>query len=55
MKLKVKEIKQMSIRIILADDHAVLRHGLSKAFQNEPDFEVVAQAKDGRTTVDLVR
>ncbi len=45
----------MSIRIILADDHAVLRHGLSKAFQNEPDFEVIAQAKDGRTTVELVK
>jgi two-component system, NarL family, response regulator NreC len=45
----------MSIRIILADDHAVLRHGLSKSFQNEKDMEIVAQAKDGRTTVELVR
>lgn len=45
----------MSIKIILADDHAVLRHGLSKAFLNETDMEVVAQAKDGRTTVELVR
>lgn len=45
----------MSIKIILADDHAVLRHGLSKSFQNEKDMEVIAQAKDGRTTVELVR
>lgn len=45
----------MSIKIILADDHAVLRHGLSKAFLNETDMEVIAQAKDGRTTVELVR
>jgi len=45
----------MSIKIILADDHAVLRHGLSKSFQNEQDFEVIAQAKDGRTTVELAR
>ena len=45
----------MSIRIILADDHAVLRHGLSKAFQGEKDIEIVAQAKDGRTTVELTR
>lgn len=45
----------MSIKIILADDHAVLRHGLSKSFQNEKDFEVVAQAKDGRTAVELAK
>ena len=45
----------MSIRIVLADDHAVLRHGLSKSFQNEKDMEIVAQAKDGHSTVELVR
>jgi RNA polymerase sigma factor (sigma-70 family) len=45
----------MSIKIILADDHAVLRHGLSKSFQNEKDMEVIAQAKDGRSTVQLVK
>jgi DNA-binding NarL/FixJ family response regulator len=45
----------MSIKIILADDHAVLRHGLSKCFQNEKDMEVIAQAKDGRSTVELVK
>jgi two-component system, NarL family, response regulator NreC len=45
----------MSIKIILADDHAMLRHGLSKSFQNEKDMEIVAQAKDGRTTVELAK
>ena len=45
----------MTIKIILADDHAVLRHGLSKSFQNEKDMEVIAQAKDGRSTVELAR
>jgi len=45
----------MSIRIILADDHTVLRHGLVKSFQNEKDMEVIAQAKDGRSTVELVK
>jgi two-component system response regulator NreC len=45
----------MSIKIILADDHAVLRHGLSKSFENEKDIEVVAQAKDGRTTIELAK
>lgn len=45
----------MSIRIILADDHVVLRHGLSKSLQTEKDMEVIAQAKDGRSTVELVK
>jgi DNA-binding NarL/FixJ family response regulator len=45
----------MSIRIILADDHTVLRHGLSRSFQNEKDMEIIAQAKDGRSTVELVK
>jgi two-component system, NarL family, response regulator NreC len=45
----------MSIKIILADDHAMLRHGLSKSLQNEKDMEVIAQAKDGRTTVELAK
>ena len=45
----------MSIRIILADDHAIVRHGLSRSFQQEEDVEVIAQAKDGRSTVELVR
>lgn len=44
----------MSIRIILADDHVVLRHGLSKSLQTEKDIEVVAQANDGHTVVQLV-
>jgi two-component system response regulator NreC len=43
----------MSIRILLADDHAVLRHGLSKALQAESDMEVIGLAADGLTAVDL--
>ena len=45
----------MSIRIILADDHAILRHGLSKAFEKESDIEIIGQANNGHTAVDLVR
>src|SRR5512145_1563171 len=45
----------MSIRIVLADDHAIVRHGLSRAIQQEDDMEVVGQASDGHTTVDLAR
>ncbi len=45
----------MSIRIILADDHIILRHGLSKSLQMEKDIEVIAHANDGRTAVQLVQ
>jgi len=44
----------MSIRVILADDHAIVRHGLSKLLQQE-GIEVVAQAQDGHSTVELTR
>ncbi len=45
----------MSIRIILADDHAILRHGLSKLIQQQSNMEVIAQAGDGHSIVDLTR
>jgi DNA-binding NarL/FixJ family response regulator len=45
----------MSITIIFADDHAILRHGLSKSFQQEEGFKVVGQAKDGRSAVELAK
>jgi DNA-binding NarL/FixJ family response regulator len=45
----------MSIRVLLADDHAIVRHGLSRAVQQEQDMEVIGQAEDGLTTVELTR
>jgi DNA-binding NarL/FixJ family response regulator len=45
----------VSIRIVLADDHAIVRHGLSRSFQSESDIDVVGQARDGHTTVEIVR
>lgn len=35
-----------SVRIVLADDHTVVRSGLQLLLDKEPDFEVVAQAGD---------
>jgi DNA-binding NarL/FixJ family response regulator len=43
----------MSIRILLADDHRIMREGLRSLIENEPDMKVVAEAADGRTTVQL--
>ena len=45
----------MSIKIILADDHTIVRHGLSRSFQQETDIEVIGQAKDGLSIVELAR
>lgn len=36
-----------TIRILLADDHDIVRKGLSLVLQQEPDFEVVGEARDG--------
>jgi len=45
----------MSIRIVLADDHTILRQSLLKSFKQESDIEVVGQAKDGRSTIEMVQ
>jgi two-component system response regulator NreC len=45
----------MSVRVILADDHTIVRHGLSKLLQQEEGMEVIAQAQDGYSTVELTR
>lgn len=41
----------MSIKIILVDDHKILRQGLRTMLEKIPDMEVVAEAEDGRTVV----
>ena len=38
-------------RVLLADDHALVRHGLRMILDAEPDFEVVAEASDGQEAV----
>src|SRR5210317_1314967 len=43
----------MSIRIVLADDHTIIRYGLCRAFQQVPDVDVIGQAEDGISTVKL--
>src|SRR5690349_7058645 len=43
------------IRIAVADDHPIFRDGLCKLLALEDDFEVVAQASDGRQVHDVVQ
>jgi len=45
----------MSIRILLADDHKIMREGLRSLLEKKPDIEVVAEAEDGRKAVQLAR
>jgi two-component system response regulator NreC len=41
------------IRILLADDHTIIRSGLKLLLEQQPDFKVVAEASDGREAVQL--
>jgi len=45
----------MSIKILLVDDHRIMRAGLRSLLEKESDMKVVAEASDGRTAVRLVR
>ena len=40
------------IRILLADDHTLMRRGLRLLLESQPDFTVVAEAADGRQAVE---
>lgn len=41
------------IRVVLADDHAVVRKGVREFLEDEPDIEVVGEAGDGQQAVEL--
>lgn len=43
------------VRILIADDHAIIRRGLKTLLEHEADFEVIGEAADGRGAVELAR
>jgi two-component system nitrate/nitrite response regulator NarL len=43
------------VRIVIADDHPILRDGLRKLLEAEPDFVVVGEARDGHEAMEQVR
>ena len=45
----------MSTRLMIVDDHEVVRMGLRAALEVEDDFSVVAEASDGQQAIDRVR
>ena len=44
-------IEKVMIRVLIVDDHAVVRSGLRKVVESEPDMEVVGEAGDARNAV----
>src|SRR4030065_304915 len=47
-------MKNQPIRVILADDHAVVRAGIRQLLQHAEDIEVIAEAEDGAMAQDLI-
>ena len=45
----------MPIRIVIADDHAVVRQGLKMFLQDDGDFEVIAEAQNGSEALALAK
>jgi two-component system, NarL family, response regulator NreC len=45
----------MTLRVLLVDDHQIVREGLRALLDGEPDIEVVGEAQDGRTALQIAR
>src|SRR5512141_2734147 len=51
---EARENRKGTVRIVIADDHPIVRDGLKKLLLLEDDFEVVGEAGDGREVLDKV-
>lgn len=51
----VSQIQSSKVRILLADDHAVMRQGLSNILNEKEDFEIVGEAVNGQEAVRLAK
>ena len=45
----------MSISVLLVDNHRIMREGLRSLLGRQPDLDVVGEAEDGRTAIQLAR
>ena len=43
------------VRVLLADDHTLVRTGIRRILEGEPGIEVVAEAADGAHALEMVR
>ena len=51
----MEENPKRKIRVVLADDHPIVRDGLKKMLKLESDIEVVGEATDGREALEQVQ
>jgi DNA-binding NarL/FixJ family response regulator len=49
------DTRKPTIRIVIADDHPIVRDGLRKLLSLEDDFEIVGEANDGREVLDIIQ
>ena len=47
--------RRKKIRIVLVDDHAVVRNGLALQLKAQPDIEIAGEAADGKEAIEIVR
>jgi len=52
---ETREVRKGTVRIMIADDHPIVRDGLKKLLLLEDDFEVIGEAGDGREVLEKVR
>lgn len=45
----------MNIRVLIADDHRIVREGLRNLLESRPDIQIVAESETGRETIALAR
>jgi len=45
----------MTIKIVLADNHPIVRQGLAQLLADDPDMQVVGEAEDYSTTIKLIQ
>jgi DNA-binding NarL/FixJ family response regulator len=54
MKRSARRPSAPPIRVLLADDHSVVRAGIRKILETAPDIEVVAEANDGKQAIEAI-
>jgi two-component system response regulator NreC len=52
---KTSSLNSAKIRVVLADDHTILRQGIRMLLETQPDMQVVGEATNGREAIEAVR
>jgi two-component system NarL family response regulator len=48
-------VETVPIRVLLADDHTIVRKGVAQILSEQPDIRVIAQASDGTSAIEMYR